>query len=340
MKNLNSGDCPVAFIAKNKQRLKQYNNVVYLKNGDEFQIELFNPTKEKVLAEITINNKSLSTGISLRPGERVFLERYTNESTKFKFETYTVDGNNVQVQKAIEDNGNVKVNFYKEGINWGGITWTWDSVDSSSSGYPIKYYTFLTNNNSSNGITGTCSNCVSTTYNSLSNNIPLNSGFGIRTNDNLNISSTVGSFNTSASTINKKEKSIETGVIGKGSKSEQKLVNDNSNFMYSPSWTNEWKILPESRREVTSDDLLIYCSCGRKQRKNEKFCPSCGKKFSLNETNIEIEKGDTVIIKNKNAISVVSDISLDGDGNKIYFVKYPMDDRWYKRNQIEFNHKN
>ena len=306
MKNLNSGDCPVAFIAKNKQRLKQYNNVVYLKNGDEFEIELCNPTKEKVLAEITINNKSLSTGISLRPGERVFLERYTNEPTKFKFETYTVD-NNIQVQKAIENNGNIKVNFYKEGINWEGITWSWTShVDSSSSGYPIKYYNFLTNNNS------------------VSNDI----------------SSTVCSFNTSASTINKNEKSVETGMVAKGSKSEQKLVNDNSNFMYNPSWTNEWKILPESIRKVTSDDLLIYCSCGRKQRKNEKFCPSCGKKFSLNETNIEIEKGDTVIIKNKNAISVVSDISLDGDGNKIYFVKYPMDDRWYKRNQIEFNHKN
>ena len=330
MKNLNSGDCPVAFIAKNKQRLKQYNNVVYLNDGDEFQIELFNPTKEKVLAEITINNKSLSTGISLRPGERVFLERYTNEPTKFKFETYAVDGNNFQVQKAIENNGNIKVNFYKESINWEGITWTWNShIDSSSSGYPIKYYNFLTNNNSvSNDI-------------SLSGILTTSTSNGILTTSTSNgISSNVGSFNTSASTINKNEKSIETGVIAKGSKSEQKLVNDYSNFMYSPSWTSEWKILPKSRMEVTSDDLLIYCSCGRKQKKNEKFCPLCGKKFSLNETNIEIEKGDTVIIKNKNAISVVSDISLDGDGNKIYFVKYHMDDRWYKRNQIEFNHKN
>ena len=239
----------------------------------------------------------------------------------FKFETYAVDGNNFQVQKAIENNGNVKVNFYKESINWEGITWSWDShIDSSSSGYPIKYYNFLTNNNSvSNDIS---SSCILTT--STSNGI----------------SSNVGSFNTSASTINKNEKSIETGVVGKGSKSEQKLVNDYSNFMYSPSWTSEWKILPEFRREITSDDLLVYCSCGRKQKRNEKFCPLCGKKFSLNEINIEIEKGDTVIIKNKNAISVVSDISLDGDGNKIYFVKYPMDDRWYKRNQIEFNHKN
>lgn len=320
MKNLNSGDCPVAFIAKNKQRLKQYNNVVYLNDGDEFQIELFNPTKEKVLAEITINNKSLNFGINLRPGERVFLERYTDEPTKFKFETYTVNDNNVQVQKAIENNGNIKVNFYKESINWEGITWSWNShVDSSSSGYPIKYYNFLTNNNS-------VSNDVSINYNLSSNNISSTVG--------------VGSFNTSASTINKNEKSIETGVVTKGSKSEQKLVNDYSNFMYSPSWTSEWKILPKSRMEVTSDDLLIYCSCGRKQKKNEKFCPLCGKKFSLNETNIEIKKGDTVIIKNKNAVSMVSDISLDGDGNKIYFVKYNMDDRWYKRNQIEFIHKN
>ena len=115
MRNEKSGDCPAAFIA-NKQRLKQYNDIVYLKNADEFEIELFNPTQSKVLARITINNASIGPGIILRPGERVFLERYVNDPRKFKFETYAVNGNNSQVQKAIENNGDVKVEFFAEEI--------------------------------------------------------------------------------------------------------------------------------------------------------------------------------------------------------------------------------
>ena len=68
---------PVAYITKDKQRIKQYNNdTVFLEDGDEFEIELFNPTKEKVLAKISINGNFMDSGIVLRPGERVFLERY------------------------------------------------------------------------------------------------------------------------------------------------------------------------------------------------------------------------------------------------------------------------
>lgn len=62
-------------IAKNKSLLKEYvyNSIrtVYLKDGDEFQIQLFNPETTEVGAEIYINNERLSNIIILRPGERV-----------------------------------------------------------------------------------------------------------------------------------------------------------------------------------------------------------------------------------------------------------------------------
>ena len=32
---------PTLFITKGRQRVKQYDNVVYLKNGDEFELELW-----------------------------------------------------------------------------------------------------------------------------------------------------------------------------------------------------------------------------------------------------------------------------------------------------------
>ena len=105
---------PQSFITKGKQRLKQHTNTVYLKNGDEFEIELFNPTQNKVLAKIEINGNNIGNGIVLRPGERVFLERYLDEAKKFLFETYVVNGNNKDVQNAIEKNGDVTVKFYDE----------------------------------------------------------------------------------------------------------------------------------------------------------------------------------------------------------------------------------
>ena len=34
---------PSAYIALNNNRLRAYADIIYLKDGDEFQIELFNP---------------------------------------------------------------------------------------------------------------------------------------------------------------------------------------------------------------------------------------------------------------------------------------------------------
>ena len=97
---------PTVYVTKGRQRVKQYDNyIVYLKNGDEFEIEFFNPTINKVLAKINLNGKSLGSGIVLRPGERVFLERYIDEAKKFLFETYEVDGNDSNVKEAIKMNG-------------------------------------------------------------------------------------------------------------------------------------------------------------------------------------------------------------------------------------------
>lgn len=61
-----------AKIAKNKSLLKEYDNrTVYLKDGDEFQIQLFNPEIEEIAARITINGIQLSNDIVIRPGERI-----------------------------------------------------------------------------------------------------------------------------------------------------------------------------------------------------------------------------------------------------------------------------
>jgi hypothetical protein len=241
---------PQSFITKSKQRLKQQIDTVYLNDGDEFEIELYNPTQNKVLAKIEMNGNSIGNGIILRPGERIFLERYLDEAKKFLFETYVVNGNNKEVQDAIENNGDVVVKFYDE---------------AKISTYNVNSSTVTINNpNFGWGSTTTGSpyygNATFTT-----------SG----TNLFYNASLTSGAINTNSS------RSLETGRVEKGSNSNQSFTYDSSSFNSYPSTTNWWKIKPKSTQVITKEDLVTYCTeCGSKRKKDtHKFCPQCGTKF-------------------------------------------------------------
>jgi hypothetical protein len=108
---------PTAHIAVNRNRMKHYDTKVYLKNGTHFEIELFNPKSISVLAEILIDGKPISkSGIVVKPGQRVFLERWIDAPKKFLFETYLVEENEETVE-AIKENGKVEVKFYDETSN-------------------------------------------------------------------------------------------------------------------------------------------------------------------------------------------------------------------------------
>jgi len=110
---------PTANLAINKSRMKVYGKnsevpTYYLTKGQEFQIELFNPTKDTILAKISLNGKPIAQGgLVLKPAQRVFLDRYIDVARKFKFDTYEV-ANTSETRKAIEDNGDFNVEFYKE----------------------------------------------------------------------------------------------------------------------------------------------------------------------------------------------------------------------------------
>jgi hypothetical protein len=241
---------PQSFITKGKQRLKQHIDTVYLNNGDEFEIELYNPTQNKVLAKIEMNGNSIGNGIILRPGERVFLERYLDEAKKFLFETYVVNGNNEEVQQAIVNNGDVVVKFY-------------DEVKTSS--YNVNSGTVTINNpNFGWGTTTT--------------------GSPYYGNATFTTSSTSTFYNTSltSGTVNTNSlRSLETGRVEKGSNSSQSFTYDNSSFYTFPFQTNWWKIKPQSTRPLVIEDLVVYCTeCGAKRKKdNHKFCPHCGTKY-------------------------------------------------------------
>lgn len=111
---------PTAKIAVQKSVLRVYKvdnqSTVYLKDGTEFQIELFNPLQETILCKFKCNGKSLNgEGLILYPGQRVFLERYLDNNSKLKFETYKVE-DTAEVNNAITKNGLIEVEFFHEKI--------------------------------------------------------------------------------------------------------------------------------------------------------------------------------------------------------------------------------
>ena len=258
---------PQSFITKGKQRLKQYVDTVYLKNGDEFEIELFNPKNHKVLAKIELNGVSIGNGIVLRPGERVFLERYLDDAKKFKFETYMVEGNNKEVKNAIKDNGDVIIRFYDEYIqqSWNGSLLSGNGVTTTWTTYPSTL-TFGTGTPTyTNGMSGTITTsnlCGTTTTN-------------VNYSNNAVVNSTVDSF------VSDNSVKVETGRVEKGSVSTQSFDYDNTTFNTYTSQTNWWKIKPQSVKPIVREDLVVYCTeCGSKRKKDtHKFCPHCGTKF-------------------------------------------------------------
>ena len=124
--NYGSSPIPTAKLTINKNRVKVYeestytnNNkgVYYLNDEQEFEIELFNPTKQKMRADISLDGNIISQGgIILNPGERIYLERFIDENKKFMFKTYTVDGDDEEVKEAISNNGKLSIKFYRERI--------------------------------------------------------------------------------------------------------------------------------------------------------------------------------------------------------------------------------
>lgn len=75
--------------------------------------------------------------------------------------------------------------------------------------------------------------------------------------------------------------SIETGNIEKGNKSNQSLSNYYGNFDWFSFHTETIKILPDSQRVYSTDELKHkkYCSeCGAKLKETNKYCSQCGTK--------------------------------------------------------------
>ena len=277
----------MAQLAINKSLLKEYSTnedsrVVYMDNNDEFQIQLFNPEQFTVGVTFTFNGKDMDGMLVLKPGERVWLERYLDNQVKFKFSTYEVDDNDVQVKHAIANNGNITVKFYKERVssriktniyNTLNVLWKESPLISNENTYTVPSYdTVVTCSDTNNNVllTNNVTNCFCASIDGNTYNKAL-----YKTNVNNTTIETGRIENGSYS-----NQKFETGRIENGGYSNQKFETVNNEFENYPFKTEYIKILPKSRKPYTTSDLnKIYCTnCGRKLNSKFKFCPYCGEK--------------------------------------------------------------
>ena len=285
---------PCAYISKDRKRLKQFGQTVYLNNGDEFQLELFNPSSTTVLAKIKLDGSYISGGgIVLKPGQRVFLERYLDDARKFKFETYEVDGTSNEVLDAISGNGDVVIDFFDEykqpvwnnpityvGGSFGGPIHTYNSNPFTlTGGYVGNTTTTTSTNYSSTNTPG-----VSFNTTSISNTFAGPNKRGILGPNKKGVLRSLKSKPNSRSEVTMdmlSMDSIETGRVEKGGSSDQSFKTVDKTFNHHTCATSIWKILPVSQKVYEKQDLKVYCSnCGKKRKKDsDKFCSSCGNKF-------------------------------------------------------------
>lgn len=259
---------PEAFITKAKKRIKQFSGQVYLNDGDEYEIELFNPTQEVVLAKIKLDGNYIAGGgIVLRRGERVFLERFLDSPEKFKFSTYVVNGNNKEVQDAVAKNGYVEIQFYSE---YKPTYYNQPfSVGGTTGGYnPLTITNNTTGTPNWENATFTTSCSTSTFYNASLTS----------TTSNLKTFVSQEPKILSANVLRK----VETGTTERGSDSSQTFKYSNKTFSSVSFWNVAWQILPNSQKQYTAEEVIVnYCgNCGAKRKKSSfKFCPHCGTKF-------------------------------------------------------------
>jgi hypothetical protein len=229
---------PEAYITKGKNRLKQVNDSVYLNDNDQFEIELFNPKTISVLAKIKINGNYLS-----------------NRGLILK------PGQRIHLDRHIDEAKKFLFSTYEiDGENSAAI----DAIQKNGL-VEIEFYdeTILSGFN-----TIYPSSCGSYYYQPIFTQPNYSPSFGT-----ITCSSGTATYTSSLSS-----KSIETGRVEKGGKSDTELKNASGDYSYFMSHSVTWKLLPNSQKPVEVSELRNYCSgCGvRIKKANWKFCPSCG----------------------------------------------------------------
>jgi hypothetical protein len=291
---------PSVLITNKRNELKVYQgNTVYLNNGDNFELRFFNPLAEKIGVEIIFNGIRKGDGyLVLNPGQDITLDRFLDEQRKMVFETYTVDSNNEAAVKAIEKNGLIQFNFFKEKNHY----YHCNDVVNVNYNFPPKPYRYeppinIINNyygpgvlgatgpSGTSGGSGSSGNYNSRIYKTknMTKWTPIKSDESFSYTNNAFFSENIAESNScidyNSTNQNSIQNPLETGRVEKGQISDQTLRNFvNLQFDTFAFHSICYQILPYSAMNKTIGEVRNYCEkCGYRLRKESwAFCPKCG----------------------------------------------------------------
>lgn len=261
MKNNKKINEPCAWIVSTNDRGRKSiknNNRVYLKDKEGFEIELYNPLTDSVLADIKVNGSSVSkSGLVIRPGERFYLDCFVDDKKKFVFNTYEVEDID-QSKEAIQKNGTVEVYFYKEDTinlkNWRDLFQPIIEKHYYPVYYPYyqpRWYPSVWYGTTTGGVTLT--NTIGTTTTNISlNNSGGTSNAYYSSSDLGNMTFTSNYSDDNIGSINTK---IETGRVEKGESSNQQFVSVEMDFQKYHISAVAYQILPESQKPVETKEI-------------------------------------------------------------------------------------
>lgn len=283
-----SDSTPTAIILSRNPRtssldeLKIYtNNHIFLNNGDEFKIRLFNPLTEKIGVQIGFNGQLSNSMLVLNPGEDVIVDRFLDDQRKMLFETYQYDKSNISAVNAVVKNGIVEIRFFKEYIQ--------PSITYSNGTYDILHNVSGMGSVTINGIGGTLTttNGTFTSFNTSNNNSRLyeqNVFLDQVSDSSLDFASDFKEEKTIKELKSKSTKKIksETGRVEKGQYSDQNFKQVDIQFETYPFHDVVYNLKPRSEKDnYVSTEIREFCtSCGYRVRNNKwQFCPKCGQKL-------------------------------------------------------------
>lgn len=215
-------------------------NVIFLENSTEFSIRLFNPLMETVGVKLSFNGKEQSNILVLKPAQDITIDRFLDNKSKMVFETYEYDSSNSQAEKAIQNNGFVKIEFLKEKQQPMYLTRSMSTSNYQSFYSPSSF--------------NCC--CTDTTFSQSS------------------FTSTVNGNDIIPKSIK------ETGRVEKGQDSNQDFKSVNYEFdvvLHTIEFT--LKPISEKSIHY-NEIKLFCSSCGSKLKPKYKYCPKCGEKIN------------------------------------------------------------
>ncbi len=259
--------------------LKTYQgNEIFLNNGDEFQIRLFNPLTEKIGVQLSINGKQSGNLLVLNPGEDVTIDRFIDDKRRMIFETYMYDESNPSAKRAVVNNGNIEIKFFKEHFQINTVNPNWYYSNTiTNNGSPI--YTTLGNTDSM-GTTYTSCNTVNNNFNSPGV-FRCEADLSHQTLDFAD--DFVNDVQEPFKSRSKSLKSLkETGIVSKGAKSDQNFKSVDVEFENFPFYQISYFLKPISEKNTSTREVRDYCiQCHYRVRNNTwQYCPKCGNKIN------------------------------------------------------------